>query len=621
MAIKQELRHNIYGKSTKDYLPVVTCKANETVEGRIQTDLRGITGLVGHVYTVLAPTGLNDPYIQVGGDHATGAVLGYTGYNDTISYTFDPTILGAQHGQNYGIEFTCFDAEDITIEKLNPDIIVEIRDSVLDFGITGVAGQPNIYQGIQGDTGAVGPVGPIGETGLPGGPEGFQGITGSNGIQGITGAIGTQGLTGVQGITGSQGATGFKGVTGAIGATGSQGVGGDVGATGAQGITGLAGINGATGLAGAQGLTGAVGLQGVTGLRGVTGLSGTAGTQGATGLSGSNGTQGSTGAQGTVGIQGVTGVRGFTGFAGTNGSQGTTGLSGTQGVTGFRGFTGVQGFTGSGTAGSNGATGLQGATGSNGTQGIQGVTGVAGLGATGLQGVTGAGNFEPLHQCSRAVLLESDFYTVSVTAACKGLLGAAQSSGTAAAIAGDANHPGVISMSDSTTANGGYRFMTDTSAFRIAGGERFNIIFKIFGVRAGQQLRMGFMDSTASQTQPTDGVWFQTVSNGSTTTILGRCKNNAGPSDTSGAYTLTAASWYEAECIINSNATSVTFNLYDSSNALVWTRDVTGNIPTAAGRETGFGIICGESTTDAAAVICHIDYVRLEIVRTLTRCS
>lgn len=50
-----------------------------------------------------------------------------------------------------------------------------------------------------------------------------------------------------------------------------------------------------------------------------------------------------------------------------------------------------------------------------------------------------------------------------------------------------------------------------------------------------------------------------------------------------------------------------------------WTSDVTGNIPSASGREVGFGVVAGETTTDAAANIMLLDYISLYIDRTLTR--
>lgn len=293
MAIRKELKHSILGKSSKAYLPIATCKSGETVDGSIDVDLSGITGLKGHVYEVWSPTGLNDPYLIISGDHATGMILGYTGSSDTIAYTFDPTLLSAQHGQLFGIEFTCYDATDITIERTSPDIIVEIKDSILDLGITGSSIPANIYQGPQGLTGAQGLTGNIGVTGLPGGPVGFQGITGVDGVRGLTGVTG---LTGSIGITGNQGAIG---ITGAVGTAGTIGITGTIGTTGSVGITGVIGITGQQGAAG----LGATGVQGITGLIGVTGSIGV------------TGIRGETGAQGVTGLIGLTGIIGLTGLS------------------------------------------------------------------------------------------------------------------------------------------------------------------------------------------------------------------------------------------------------------------------------------------------------------------
>ena len=186
-------------------------------------------------------------------------------------------------------------------------------------------------------------------------------------------------------------------------------------------------------------------------------------------------------------------------------------------------------------------------------------------------------------------------------------------------MASEPNHPGVIYLRDSTTANGNYRFMSEISAFRITGGEKAIFVFKPRGIRTAESFRMGWQDSTAVQTQPTDGVWLQSVSNGSTVTILGRCKNNAGPTDTLDAYTLNTSNWYCGVIEVNSAATLVTFTIYSEAGAQLWQRTVNANIPTAAGRETGFGIIAGETSTDAAADILHIDYLRMEINRALIR--
>jgi hypothetical protein len=77
--------------------------------------------------------------------------------------------------------------------------------------------------------------------------------------------------------------------------------------------------------------------------------------------------------------------------------------------------------------------------------------------------------------------------------------------------------------------------------------------------------------------------------------------------------------WYTGIIEVNAAGTLVTFSLVNDAETVLWTDTVNANIPTAAGRETGFGVIAGETSVDAAADIIHLDYLRMEINRTLTR--
>lgn len=217
-----------------------------------------------------------------------------------------------------------------------------------------------------------------------------------------------------------------------------------------------------------------------------------------------------------------------------------------------------------------------------------------------------------------AAVIESDFYDAS-TSAIPGILGVAISSGTIGAVAADSNHPGVVYLRDSTTANGGYRLLTHASAFRLTGGEVSEFIFKPVSVRAAGSFRLGFQDSTAINTAPTDGSWLEAVGNGTGIVLTGKTNNNTGAVSTGTTYTMTANTWYHAKITVNSDATLVTFSLYSSSGTLLWEQTLNTKIPTASGRETGWGIIAGETSTDAAADIVHLDYAALYINRTLTR--
>lgn len=219
---------------------------------------------------------------------------------------------------------------------------------------------------------------------------------------------------------------------------------------------------------------------------------------------------------------------------------------------------------------------------------------------------------------SRAVFpaIDEDFVSSNASVLDK-ILGAAVSSGTIAAVNGTANHPGVVALRDSTTANGGYRIMTDVNALVLGGGEKAVFVFqdRNTGARATASFRMGFQDSTAIQTQPTDGVWLN-VAGG---IIKGQCKNNAGPTDTASTFTLTANTWYTGIIEVGAGATAATFTLLSEAGAVLWQATVSANVPNAAGRETGFGVIAGETSTDAAADIMWLDYIGLEINRVFVR--
>ncbi len=218
---------------------------------------------------------------------------------------------------------------------------------------------------------------------------------------------------------------------------------------------------------------------------------------------------------------------------------------------------------------------------------------------------------------SDIVPIESDFFS-GTTDPIPGLLGVPISSGTVAGVATDANHPGVIYLRDSTTANGGYRYGCDGTTL-IRGGEYYEVIFQSVGTRPNQTARMGWSDSTAGQTLPTDGVWFNITRVGSVTNFTGNTASNNVRTQTSTAYPLSASVWYRGTIQINTTPNIVEYRLYNATNALLWTGNVSSNIPTAAGRDTSPCIIVSESTTDAAANILLLDYTKWDGTAVLSR--
>jgi hypothetical protein len=81
-----------------------------------------------------------------------------------------------------------------------------------------------------------------------------------------------------------------------------------------------------------------------------------------------------------------------------------------------------------------------------------------------------------------------------------------------------------------------------------------------------------------------------------------------GPTGTT--YTFSASSWYRLKIQLNSNATSVTFVIYDDAGNVLWTDSLTTNIPTSSGRETGAGMI-GTSSGTTAVDLYHLDLMAL----------
>jgi hypothetical protein len=428
-----------------------------------------------------------------------------------------------------------------------------------------------------------------------------------------------------------------------------QNMAGPQGVPGPQGPQGIPGTNAQdpnfTVSTGAPGtdvvLTGTYPNQNIQIPRGDVGATGATGATGAQGPPGENAQNPnftvSTGAPGTDVIlsgtypnQNIQIPRGNAGTNGTNGTDGKTIRNGSGGPSSGLGVDGdfyidttADAIYGPKTSGAWGLpTSLIGATGPQGPQGDPGPPG-----STAFADLTGFPNdnaalaaefatkADVLTRTS-ALIIETDFYN-STSPFAQGLTGTAVSSGTIVNIAGEANNPGIVALRDSTIANGGYRVQTDVTAFRLAGGERCVFVFQVRNARATISGYLGFFDNTTVAV-PTDCVCLVLSANGTTASIVGRGRANNTAVDTLTAFAPVLNTWYTAIIEINSDATLATFQILNAAGVEQWTGTTT-NIPTASGRETGFGAAVFESTTDAAADIIRLDYIRMEINRTLVR--
>lgn len=188
---------------------------------------------------------------------------------------------------------------------------------------------------------------------------------------------------------------------------------------------------------------------------------------------------------------------------------------------------------------------------------------------------------------------------------------AAVSSGTQANQAAEPNHPGIIRITSSTTANSGYRYMTATNAIRLAGGEVTEIVFRI-NTLTNLTMRLGYLDSTTSG-DAVDGAYIEIPSTGA---AVGKTASNSTRTTSSTIATLSTATWYRARIVVNRAASQVDFTLYDDNGNQLGTQSNTANIPTASGRETGHGVIATNSGTTATS-LADIDFMSLEWTRAL----
>jgi len=125
---------------------------------------------------------------------------------------------------------------------------------------------------------------------------------------------------------------------------------------------------------------------------------------------------------------------------------------------------------------------------------------------------------------------------------------------------------------------------------------------------------MGFHDSVTSA-DAVDGAYVEIPSTGNA--VL-KTANNSIRTTSATIATLVTGTQYRVRILMNSNATSVTAEIYNSAGTLLGSQSNTTNIPTTAGREFGHGYIATNSGTTALALI-DMDYMALWWTRALTR--
>ena len=166
--------------------------------------------------------------------------------------------------------------------------------------------------------------------------------------------------------------------------------------------------------------------------------------------------------------------------------------------------------------------------------------------------------------------------------------------------------PGITVFKSSGTANSGRIFGTGSQAIYIEGSEETEMIFYVPSLLFSTDIiRFGFMN-IMDVAVPTDGVYID-INAG---VLHGNTVNIGTSSQTSTSYTISSNTWYRVVIELNSTATLVTFELFNSPGTTpIWTDTLATNIP--INRKTGHGVI-GYSTSTTADNVLWVDWFDLD---------
>lgn len=164
----------------------------------------------------------------------------------------------------------------------------------------------------------------------------------------------------------------------------------------------------------------------------------------------------------------------------------------------------------------------------------------------------------------------------------------------------DGLHLGGVFLRSSTTANGGYRYQTNSLSSNYFGQKAQKFVCKLlWRATTGVTVRLGYGDQTTSA-DAVDGAYFEIVG----TTASAKTANNSVRTTNATTQTIAVDTWYRFEIDVNADGTSVQFRLYnDTNDNLLMDVTNTANIPITSARAFGAGLVATESSTTALDMI------------------
>jgi len=171
---------------------------------------------------------------------------------------------------------------------------------------------------------------------------------------------------------------------------------------------------------------------------------------------------------------------------------------------------------------------------------------------------------------------------------------------------GDTNQQfGVVCVySQNATANSGYSWYTQYQySTLIAGYESWECIIQPHQL-TNTVITAGFANSIVNAVDPAHGVYFR--KEGATAAIYGKTADNSTRSTTATGYTMSTSTWYRLRIVINSDASTVNFYIYNLAGTQLWTDSLSANFPAT---RVGNGFAAMTTASAAAAALISIDYM------------
>lgn len=160
---------------------------------------------------------------------------------------------------------------------------------------------------------------------------------------------------------------------------------------------------------------------------------------------------------------------------------------------------------------------------------------------------------------------------------------------------------GIVRVRNTTSADAGAQYVSDTAAVVITGGEACGAVWYSQSTNLGMRLRVGFIDSKTT-TAPVDGIYGEQIDNAFRFVAVANSVTNAGST------TFYLSSNTICRVTLALTGTNSVLATLATNGVAAFSETITGGLPAGVDRSTGVGIVAYH-TNNVAQNLCYIDKV------------